>query len=78
MAGRELNIAGLLKRGAMQRGDEPVSALDHALQCAARARAARARDEVVRGGLALVWVVKLVTNPLTDIAAYSPRYLRRS
>jgi glutamate-1-semialdehyde 2,1-aminomutase len=28
--------------------------------------------------LALVWVVKLVTDPLTDIAAYSPRYLRRS
>jgi glutamate-1-semialdehyde 2,1-aminomutase len=28
--------------------------------------------------LALVWIVKLVTDPLTDIAAYSPRYLRRS
>ncbi len=28
--------------------------------------------------LALVWFVKLVTDPLTDIAAYSPRYLRRS
>ena len=28
--------------------------------------------------LALVWVVKLLTDPLTDIAAYSPRYLRRS
>ena len=28
--------------------------------------------------LALVWVVKLVTDPLTDIVAYSPRYLRRS
>jgi glutamate-1-semialdehyde 2,1-aminomutase len=26
---------------------------------------------------ALVWFVKLVTDPLTDIAAYSPRYLRR-
>jgi gamma-butyrobetaine dioxygenase len=50
--GRELNIAGLLlKRGAMQWGDEPVSALDHALQCAARARAARAPDEVVLAAL---------------------------
>jgi glutamate-1-semialdehyde 2,1-aminomutase len=28
--------------------------------------------------LALVWFVKLATDPLTDIAAYSPRYLRRS
>jgi glutamate-1-semialdehyde 2,1-aminomutase len=27
--------------------------------------------------LALVWVVKLVTDPLTDIAAYSPHQLRR-
>ncbi len=52
MAFRELNIAGLLvKRGAMHWGDEPVSALDHALQCAARARAARATDEVVLAAL---------------------------
>jgi hypothetical protein len=28
--------------------------------------------------LALVWVVKLATDPLTDIIAYSPRHLRRS
>jgi glutamate-1-semialdehyde 2,1-aminomutase len=28
--------------------------------------------------LALVWLVKLVTDPLTDIVAYSPRYLRPS
>jgi glutamate-1-semialdehyde 2,1-aminomutase len=28
--------------------------------------------------LALVWFVKLVTDPLTDLVAYSPRYLRRS
>ena len=28
--------------------------------------------------LAMVWLVKLVTDPLTDIAAYSPRYLKRS
>jgi glutamate-1-semialdehyde 2,1-aminomutase len=27
--------------------------------------------------LALVWFVKLVTDPVTDIAAYSPRYLGR-
>jgi glutamate-1-semialdehyde 2,1-aminomutase len=27
--------------------------------------------------LALVWFVKLATDPLTDVAAYSPRYLRR-
>jgi glutamate-1-semialdehyde 2,1-aminomutase len=27
--------------------------------------------------LALVWFVKLVTDPLTDLIAYSPRYLRR-
>jgi glutamate-1-semialdehyde 2,1-aminomutase len=28
--------------------------------------------------LALVWFVKLITDPLTDIAAYSPRYLGAS
>ena len=28
--------------------------------------------------LAMVWLIKLVTDPLTDIVAYSPRYLRRS
>ena len=28
--------------------------------------------------LALVWFVKLVTDPLTDLIAYSPRYLRRA
>jgi glutamate-1-semialdehyde 2,1-aminomutase len=28
--------------------------------------------------LALVWFVKLVTDPVTDIIAYSPRYLRRA
>jgi glutamate-1-semialdehyde 2,1-aminomutase len=28
--------------------------------------------------LALVWFVKLVTDPVTDIVAYSPRYLRRA
>jgi len=35
----------------MHWGDEPVSALDHALQCAARARDARATDEVVLAAL---------------------------
>ena len=28
--------------------------------------------------LALVWFVKLVTDPLTDLIAYSPRFLRRA
>jgi glutamate-1-semialdehyde 2,1-aminomutase len=28
--------------------------------------------------LAMVWLVKLATDPLTDIVAYSPRYLKRS
>ena len=28
--------------------------------------------------LALVWFVKLVTDPLTDIVAYSPRYFQRA
>ena len=52
MAARELNITGLLvKRGAARHGDEVVSPLAHALQCAARARAARADDEVVLAAL---------------------------
>jgi predicted HD phosphohydrolase len=50
--GRELNMVGLLvKRGATWFGDEAVSALDHALQCAALARTAGARDEVVLASL---------------------------
>jgi hypothetical protein len=28
--------------------------------------------------LALVWLVKLVTDPVTDLIAYSPRYLGRA
>jgi hypothetical protein len=28
--------------------------------------------------LALVWFVKLITDPFTDVAAYSPRFLVRS
>ena len=28
--------------------------------------------------LALVWFVKLVTDPITDVIAYSPRYLQRA
>ncbi|MGH7348676.1 MAG: HD domain-containing protein [Candidatus Rokuibacteriota bacterium] len=52
MSSRELNITGLLvKRGAARRGDETVSPLAHALQCAALARAARADDEVVLAAL---------------------------
>jgi gamma-butyrobetaine dioxygenase len=50
--GRELNIVGLLvKRGAMWFGDEAVSGLDHALQCAALARARGAGDEVLLAAL---------------------------
>ena len=30
------------------------------------------------GWLAMVWFVKLITDPITDIVAYSPRYLRRA
>src|SRR5258707_15668330 len=45
-------MGGLLGEGGrMHGGAEPVSALDHALQCAARARAARATDEVVLAAL---------------------------
>jgi predicted HD phosphohydrolase len=52
MTRRELNITGLLvKRGAARRADERVSALDHALQCGALARAARADEEVVLAAL---------------------------
>jgi glutamate-1-semialdehyde 2,1-aminomutase len=29
------------------------------------------------GWLALVWLIKLVTDPVTDILAYSPRYVLR-
>jgi len=28
--------------------------------------------------LAMVWFVKLITDPITDVVAYSPRYLRRA
>jgi predicted HD phosphohydrolase len=49
---RDLNIAGLLvKRGVMRWDDLAVTALDHALQCAARARVARACEEVVLASL---------------------------
>lgn len=52
MGSRQLNIAGLLlKRGGARRGDEAVSSLAHALQCAAWARAARSDDEVVLAAL---------------------------
>ena len=52
MGSRQLNVVGLLvKRGVMWFGDEAVSALDHALQCAALARTAGAGDEVVLAAL---------------------------
>lgn len=52
MGCRDLNITGLLvKRGATRRGEEAVSPLAHALQCAALARIARADDEVVLAAL---------------------------
>ena len=35
------------------------------------------RDRVTER-LALVWFVKLVTDPITDIIAHSPRYLRQA
>ena len=80
MACRDLNIAGLLvKRGAMHWGDEPVSALDHALQCAARARAARAVDEVVLAAL-LHDVGHLLSDaeetPFSHHGLWAARFLR--
>jgi gamma-butyrobetaine dioxygenase len=69
----------LIKRGATWFGDEPVSALDHALQCAARARAARARDEVVLAAL-LHDVGHLVSDveesPVTHHGHWAARFLR--
>jgi hypothetical protein len=80
MACRELNIVGLLvKRGATQRGDERVSGLDHALQCAALARAARAPDEVVLAAL-LHDVGHLLSvseeTPFTHHGLWAARFLR--
>lgn len=77
---RELNIAGLLfKRGAMRWDGEAVSALDHALQCAARARAARATDEVVLSAL-LHDVGHLISDveesPITHHGMWAARFLR--
>jgi predicted HD phosphohydrolase len=80
MACRDLNIAGLLvKRGAMHWGDEPVSALEHALQCAARARAAHAADEVVLAAL-LHDVGHLLSDaeetPFSHHGLWAARFLR--
>jgi predicted HD phosphohydrolase len=77
---RDLNIAGLLvKRGAMRWDDEAVTALDHALQCAARARAVGAADEVVLAAL-LHDVGHLITDveesPLTHHGLWGARFLR--
>ncbi len=80
MARRELNITGLLvKRGAARRGDERVSGLDHALQCGALARAARADDEVVLAAL-LHDVGHLISDAeescLTHHGTWAARFLR--
>jgi predicted HD phosphohydrolase len=79
MVGRELNIVGLLvKRGPRWFGDEAVSALDHALQCAALARAAGAGDEVVLAAL-LHDVGHLISDgeesPITHHGKWAARFL---
>jgi gamma-butyrobetaine dioxygenase len=79
-APRELSIVGLLvKRGAMWFGDEAISALDHALQCAALARRAGAADEVVLAAL-LHDVGHLVSDaeesPVTHHGNWGARFLR--
>jgi predicted HD phosphohydrolase len=80
MACRDLNIAGLLvKRGARRWDDEAVTVLDHALQCAARARAMEAGDEVVLAAL-LHDVGHLITDaaesPATHHGLWGARFLR--
>ncbi|HEY7654089.1 MAG TPA: HD domain-containing protein [Methylomirabilota bacterium] len=80
MGCRELNITGLLvKRGATRRGDEAVSPLAHALQCAALARAARAEDEVVLAAL-LHDVGRLISeaeeSTVTHHGMWAARFLR--
>jgi len=80
MACRDLNIAGLLaKRGAIRWEDETVSVLDHALQCAAHARVARASDEVVLAAL-LHDVGHLLSDaqesPLSHHGLWAARFLR--
>jgi gamma-butyrobetaine dioxygenase len=77
---RHLNIAGLLvKRGAMRGEDVAVTALDHALQCAARARVAGAPDEVVLAAL-LHDVGHLISDAeeshLTHHGRWGARFLR--
>ncbi len=80
MTRRELNITGLLvKRGAARRGNERVSGLDHALQCGALARAARADDEVVLAAL-LHDVGHLISDAeessITHHGLWAARFLR--
>jgi predicted HD phosphohydrolase len=80
MSCRELNITDLpVKRGAMRRGDEAVSPLAHALQCAALARAARADDEVVLAAL-LHDVGHLISeaeeSSITHHGMWAARFLR--
>jgi predicted HD phosphohydrolase len=77
---RDLNIAGLLvKRGVMRWDDLAVTALDHALQCAARARVARACEEVVLASL-LHDVGHLISDAeeshLTHHGLWGARFLR--
>jgi len=80
MTRRELNITGLLvKRGAARWGEERVSALEHALQCAALARAARAVGEVVLAAL-LHDVGHLISDSeescITHHGMWAARFLR--
>jgi predicted HD phosphohydrolase len=80
VASRRLNIVGLLvKRGVVWMDDDAVSALDHALQCAALARRAGAGDEVVLAAL-LHDVGHLISDaeesPVTHHGKWAARFLQ--